>query len=88
MPDVVVVGGGPAGSMSARLLAKSHDVTVLEDHPVSGTPLQCTGLVSPDVISMSGVGPTVFNSFSKLNAHFPDGSVFVIQSEIRTLTRR
>ncbi|MBE6516814.1 MAG: NAD(P)/FAD-dependent oxidoreductase [Thermoplasmata archaeon] len=78
MHDIVVVGGGPAGSMSARLLAKNHDVTVLEDHAVSGEPLQCTGLVSPDVIEMSGVDPTVFNSFSKLNVHFPDGFVFPI----------
>ena len=79
MPDIVVVGGGPAGSMSARLLAGSHDVVVLEDHPVSGTPLQCTGLVSPDVIRMSGVDPTVLNTFSRLNANFPDGSVFSVE---------
>ena len=78
MPDIVVVGGGPAGSISASLLAKSHDVTVLEDHPVSGTPLQCTGLVSPDVISMSGLNPTVLNSFSRLNVHFPDYSVYSV----------
>ena len=78
MPDIVVVGGGPAGSMSAVLLAKNRDVTVLEDHPVSGTPLQCTGLVSPDVIGMSGVSPTVLNSFSRLNVHFPDGFVYPV----------
>ena len=76
--DIVVVGGGPAGSMSAVLLAKNRDVTVLEDHPVSGTPLQCTGLVSPDVIGMSGVSPTVLNSFSRLNVHFPDGFVYPV----------
>lgn len=78
MHDIVVVGGGPAGSMSAALMAKDHDVTVLEDHTVSGTPLQCTGLVSPDVIEMSGVRPTVFNSFSKLNVHFPDGFMYSV----------
>ncbi|MBO5654306.1 MAG: NAD(P)/FAD-dependent oxidoreductase [Candidatus Methanomethylophilaceae archaeon] len=78
MPDIVVVGGGPAGSMSAALLAKHHDVVVLEDHAESGTPLQCTGLVSPDVVRMSGVKPTVLNSFSKLNVHFPDGFVYSV----------
>ena len=78
MPDIVVVGGGPAGSMSAAMLAKAHDVVVLEDHNVSGTPLQCTGLVSPDVVKMSGVNPTVLNSFSKLNVHFPDGFIYPV----------
>ena len=78
MRDIVVVGGGPAGSASARLLARDHEVTVLEEHPVSGLPLECTGLVSPDVLEISGIRPTVYNTFSKADFHFPDGSVFSI----------
>lgn len=78
MHDVVIVGGGPAGSSAAIGLAPDHDVTVLEEHPVSGMPLECTGLVSPEVIKLSGVEPTVFNSFSNADIHFPDGSVFSI----------
>ena len=76
MHDIVVVGGGPAGSASARLLARDHEVVVLEEHPVSGLPMECTGLISPQVIELSGIRPTVYNSFSKADFHFPDGSVF------------
>ena len=78
MPDIVVVGGGPAGSTSATLLAGSHDVTVVEDHERSGVPLQCTGQISPEVLELSGVTPTIFNKFSVLMAHFPDGRTFSV----------
>jgi digeranylgeranylglycerophospholipid reductase len=44
--EVVVVGGGPSGSTVARLLAKDHDVTIIEEHPIPGEPLQCAGLVT------------------------------------------
>lgn len=81
MPDVMVVGGGPAGSMSARLLAKQHSVTVLENHRVSGLPMQCTGLVSPDVIEESGVKPEIFNTFARADFHFPDGRIFTIDCQ-------
>ncbi len=78
MPDVMIVGGGPAGSMSARLLAEQHSVTVLENHQVSGLPLQCTGLISPDVITESGITPEIYNSFSRADFHFPNGKIFTL----------
>jgi len=44
---VVIVGAGPAGSMTASELAKAgHDVSVFEEHTVVGRPIACTGIVT------------------------------------------
>ena len=74
MQDVAIVGGGPAGSMAARALARSHDVLVLEEHPVSGVPMQCAGLLTERTISMSGVSPDIFTKLDRARVLFPDGS--------------
>lgn len=48
--DVLVVGAGPTGSNTARLLADAgHSVLLVEEHPQVGIPVQCAGLVTPRV---------------------------------------
>lgn len=50
MHDVVVIGAGPAGSTTARLLAeRGFDVVVLEEHREVGSPVHCTGLLGAEV---------------------------------------
>lgn len=80
MHDVVVVGGGPAGSLAAAALARTHDVMVLEEHPSSGQPVQCAGLITDDVISMSGVRPDILNTLYGAEVVFPDGNTVDVRS--------
>ncbi|MBO4798881.1 MAG: NAD(P)/FAD-dependent oxidoreductase, partial [Candidatus Methanomethylophilaceae archaeon] len=79
--DAVVAGAGPAGTMSARILAsRGYGIKVLEDDPVSGKPVQCAGLVSERVLGMSGVKPEVFGRFYGAEVIFPDGSSVIARS--------
>ena len=40
MHDVIVIGAGPAGSLTARRLAdRGHDVLLLEEHESVGRPV-------------------------------------------------
>lgn len=81
MRDVVVVGGGPAGSRSAALLARDADVVVLEEHPRSGVPMQCAGLITDNVIELSGVRPDILSTLFGAEVVFPDGTALTVRSD-------
>lgn len=80
MHDVVVVGGGPAGSRTAAALAKHHDVLVLEEHARVGEPVQCAGLITERSIGLAGVRPDILNRFTGANVIFPNGKVVTVAS--------
>ncbi|MDR2866072.1 MAG: NAD(P)/FAD-dependent oxidoreductase [Methanomassiliicoccaceae archaeon] len=83
MHDVVVIGGGPAGNKAASLLAGEYDVLVIEEHEAPGRPVQCTGLISDEVIMLSGVRPTILNELYGANIFFPNGRSIEIRSKER-----
>ncbi len=75
MPDITVVGAGPAGTLSAKYLAASgREVVVLEEHNQSGLPLHCAGVVSPAVIQNLEVRPNIYGSITSADVILPDGS--------------
>ncbi|MDY0293174.1 MAG: NAD(P)/FAD-dependent oxidoreductase [Candidatus Methanomethylophilaceae archaeon] len=80
MRDVVVVGAGPAGCRAAALLSPDRDVMVLEEHDVPGSPVQCTGLITDEVIRMSGVRPDILSTISGAHVLFPGGGRVTVRS--------
>lgn len=81
MYDAVIAGGGPAGSRVAALLAREHDVLVLEEHGESGLPVQCAGFVTGDVLKLSGVNPDILSTVFGAEVVFPDGTSVTVRSK-------
>jgi geranylgeranyl reductase family protein len=73
--DVIVVGGGPAGSVAARTAAQ-HGAKVLqiEEHTKIGKPIQCTGLLSVRGFQECGASPEIIlRKITGAYVYAPDG---------------
>jgi geranylgeranyl reductase family protein len=82
MHDAIIVGGGPAGSLAAKDLAKrGMDVLVLEEHESVGVPQHCTGLITENTIHMSGVRPDILNTLYGAEVVFPNGQTITVRSD-------
>jgi flavin-dependent dehydrogenase len=46
---VKIIGAGPIGCYTALMLAKEKEVSVYEEHKETGTPIQCTGILSQSI---------------------------------------
>ncbi|HRR66593.1 MAG TPA: NAD(P)/FAD-dependent oxidoreductase [Methanomassiliicoccales archaeon] len=77
--DVLVVGGGPTGCLAAAAMAAELEVTVVEEHPRIGEPVQCAGLVTPRVVEMASAPDAVLNRIDGAYVHFPGGRTLELQ---------
>jgi geranylgeranyl reductase family protein len=73
--DVLVVGAGPAGSTAAeKLAAAGLDVVVVEEHPVIGEPVDCTGIVGTEAFECFDLPRgIVVGSVDGVTIHSPAG---------------
>ncbi len=47
--NITIIGAGPVGCYTGALLAQAgHLVTIYENHPQIGSPIQCTGILTSD----------------------------------------
>ena len=64
--DVVIIGAGPVGGYTARLLCeRGLSVLMVEEHNEVGRPFQCAGLVNPPAMQMVGLENTILQNFRK-----------------------
>jgi len=81
--DVAIVGAGPAGLTTARVLAsKGHDVVVLEEHREIGVPVHCTGVLGLDAFSEFDLPPhSILDTAHTATFFAADGSSVSVDAE-------
>ncbi|MEM0203003.1 MAG: NAD(P)/FAD-dependent oxidoreductase [Archaeoglobaceae archaeon] len=89
---ILVVGAGPAGSLSATLLGKENDVVIAEEHQSAGFPVQCAGLISDDCFKRYSkyckVSKAVENEIDGAFFFSPSGNFFEAKGEAFVIERK
>ncbi len=75
MHDVIVIGGGPGGLLTAaRLAGAGFDVALFEEHAVTGQPVHCTGVLAVEAFDEFDLPRTsILNPLSVARFHSPSG---------------
>ncbi len=75
--DIIIIGGGPAGSRTAlRLAEMGHSVAVIERKKELDGPVCCTGIVSEECLRSFGIdGAIVLRRVNSARVFSPSGKV-------------
>ncbi len=73
LSEVAVIGGGPAGlRVAERTASAGLETVVLEKRAVVGKPVECAGIVSPRILSITGTESLIAEPEGAV-VHSPDG---------------
>ncbi|MEK6950966.1 MAG: NAD(P)/FAD-dependent oxidoreductase [Nanoarchaeota archaeon] len=84
--NIAIIGAGPIGGYAGYLLAKAgHTVTLYENHPQVGCPIQCTGILTADFdeflkesgLTMSSMDAYLVNVIDTVEVYTPKGQLAV-----------
>jgi digeranylgeranylglycerophospholipid reductase len=81
MNDVLIVGAGPAGCFTGKLLAElGLDVVIIEEHAEIGHPVSCAGILGVGGLEELGIkrGKWVLGELNGATFHSPSGKQFTV----------
>ena len=80
---ISIIGAGPVGCYAGYLLAKAgHQVTIYENHPQVGCPIQCTGLLTSEFDEFQlPMDSFLVNTFQGVEVFSPKRKLEVKQKE-------
>ena len=71
---ILVVGAGPAGCYFASR-TENYDITIIEEHPEIGKPVQCAGIVSSEITKLLKIRKEfLVNTIDKARIYSPNGN--------------
>jgi digeranylgeranylglycerophospholipid reductase len=77
---IYIIGAGPIGCYAAYLLAKKKDVRVFEEHTSIGTPVQCTGIVTHDIMKfIPKDSECIINKIDYAKIYAPNGKFLEVK---------
>ena len=81
--DIIVIGGGPVGSYTARRLAEANcKVIVIEKRKIIGGPVCCTGIISQKCIEEFSIDNSlILKKFNGAEIFSPSGKQFKVRRD-------